>query len=83
MHAYFSPLLEYRPNLTILLLCLHRFKKYQKYFYIIRGMYILYNVHFTGLSSTLEFVYYVQPVMGATILPLALCMEGKIVIQIL
>lgn len=46
-------------------------------------MYILYNVHFTGLSSTLEFVYYVQPVMGATILPLALCMEGKIVIQIL
>ena len=29
-----------------------------------------------GLTSTLEFVYYVEPVMAASILPLSLVMEG-------
>ncbi|XP_063677702.1 solute carrier family 35 member C2-like isoform X1 [Bolinopsis microptera] len=30
-----------------------------------------------GLTSTLEFVYYVEPVMAASILPLSLVMEGS------
>ena len=32
---------------------------------------------FSGLTSTLEFVYYVEPVMAVSILPLALAIEGK------